>query len=99
LVRFDLDSGTTTQEVDLTSLAVEIFDIYPLPDTFTMHPSPERGLRDRVEALQQSYADARREVWHLERELDKSLRHRLQYLVAGARRRATRYAARARRRS
>jgi hypothetical protein len=98
LIQFDLDEGRTVHEVDLTSLAVEIFDIHPLPDTFSMQPSPERGLQDRVEALQQSYATARREVWTLERELDKTLKRRVEHGWAGARRRATRWLARARNR-
>lgn len=96
LIEFDLDEGRTVHEVDLTSLAVEIFDIHPLPDSFPMRPSPERGLQQRVEALQQSYASARRDVWVLERELDKTLLRRAERLWAGARRRANRAAARAR---
>ena len=55
-----------------------------LADTFPMNPSPERGLRVRVEALQQSYADARREVWQLERQLDKTFTHRLRYVLLPA---------------
>jgi hypothetical protein len=97
LVSFDLDQGATAVDVDLTSLAVEIFDLCPLPSSFPFEPSPQRGLRDRVEALQQAYADSRHEVWLLERELDRTAGKRARRVAAGARRRLGRYVAQARR--
>jgi len=59
LVEIDLASGELGRTIDLTDLAAEIFDIRALPAGAAFVPSPERGLSERIDALETSYRELR----------------------------------------
>jgi uncharacterized protein DUF4915 len=59
LVEIDLASGELGRTVDLTDLGAEIFEVRPLPAGAAFAPSPERGLSERIDALETSYREMR----------------------------------------
>jgi hypothetical protein len=62
LVEIDLASGSAGRTIDLTDLGAEVFDIRPLPATAAFVPSPDKGLSERIEALESSYRAMRNEL-------------------------------------
>ncbi|HXY91304.1 MAG TPA: DUF4915 domain-containing protein [Acidimicrobiia bacterium] len=59
LVELDLATGEVGRTIDLTLLAAEIFDLNSIPDAWEFRPSPDGGLRERVEALETTYQTLR----------------------------------------
>ena len=59
LVEIDLATGRVGRTVDLTDLGAEIFEVRALPAGAAFVPSPERGLSERIDALETSYRDMR----------------------------------------
>jgi hypothetical protein len=80
LVELDLESGTVGRSIDLTLLAAEVFDIHPLPGGAPFAPSPDGGLSERVEALEESFADMRKSRQTLEAQLERTPLRRFRQL-------------------
>jgi len=87
LVQLDLTTGAIGRTIDLTPLAREIYDVFPLPDGSAFVPDPDRGLVQRVEALEESFraVNASRRV--LELQLQKTPMGRMRRFLQRARRR------------
>jgi len=87
LVQLDLTTGAIGRTIDLTPLAREIYDVFPLPDGSAFVPDLDRGLVQRVEALEESFraVNASRRV--LELQLQKTPMGRMRRFLQRARRR------------
>jgi hypothetical protein len=77
LVELDLESGAVCRSVDLTLLAGEIFDVLVLPPGAPFEPSPDGGLSERVEALEESFRASQRARRNLEQQIEGSPMNRL----------------------
>ncbi len=78
LVELDLDTGTVGRQLDLTALAAEVFDVRALPASATFTPDPDRGLTERVDALEETFRRMRAERQELENRLRDTPVHRAQ---------------------
>jgi hypothetical protein len=87
LVQLDLVTGAVGRTIDLTPLAREIYDVFPLPEGSAFVPDPDRGLTQRVEALEESYRTVNASRRALEARLQKTATGRLRTFVQRARRR------------
>jgi hypothetical protein len=87
LVELDLESGAVCRSVDLTLLAGEIFDVRVLPPGAPFEPSPDGGLAERVEALEESFRELRASRRRVEQEMERTPMHRLRRLSSRVARR------------
>jgi hypothetical protein len=87
LVELDLADGEQGRTIDLTALAGEIFDIRPLPPTATFTPSPDGGLSDRIDALEESWRVLRDSRRALQRDLERTPARRFRHAAQRLRRR------------
>ena len=87
LVQLDLATGAVGRTIDLTLLAREIYDVFPLPDGAVFVPDPDGGLPQRVEALEESYRTVNAARRALELRIQKTPTGQLRRFLQRARRR------------
>jgi hypothetical protein len=87
LVLLDLTTGAIGRTIDLTMLGREVYDIAPLPAGARFVPDPDRGLTQRVEALEESYRAVNAARRALDLRLQKTPTGRLQRFLQRVRRR------------
>ncbi len=87
LVQLDLTTGALGRTIDLTPLAREIYDVFPLPAGAAFVPDPDRGLTQRVAALEESYRAVNASRRTLELRLQKTPTGRMRRFLQRARRR------------
>ena len=80
LVELDLESGAVCRSVDLTLLAGEVFDVRVLPSGAPFEPSPDGGLSERVETLEESFRELRAWRRSVEQQMERTPTHRLRQL-------------------
>jgi Domain of unknown function (DUF4915) len=70
LVELDPATARIGRTIDLSHLAAEIFDVRAMPFGATFTPSPDGGLSERIEALEESFQTLRAASKVLERRLE-----------------------------
>jgi hypothetical protein len=87
VVELNLATGQIGRTVDLSLLGAEIFDLRALAPAARFVACPDRGLAQRVEALERSWREQRASRRALEQQLERAPAHRLRRLGRRLRRR------------